>query len=205
MCIVLCLMSYNPLVQTCPDPIELRWLTTPVCGPPAGRDPVERQKIIRDPHLRAQYNANAQLYADALHIEPEFAIAGPRGDLVRREPRPPPTRLAGNRQNTAAEGTRKARAKRIAEHRRTHPAPVTRRELFNTERLQDKTPPVNKLTWCVHERKKTLNLDSVVLPFLVRGVRRYRLKSTCRSCFRAKSTFLSSGDSAPETVHGGRI
>jgi 5-methylcytosine-specific restriction endonuclease McrA len=62
---------------------------------------------------------------------------------------------------------------------------------------------VRTLTYCVHQRKKTGNIDSHVIAFIRKGHRKYRLASICSECKGRKSTFLAGSE--PTSIYGGRL
>ena len=194
----------------------------------------DRAPRIRDRKQAQQYNANQQIYANALAtyaasaatvVQPQF-VQVPAASR-RKKPKPvmavisQPV-LPGNAvlakavrvpgAPTKATIARKAAAARVTEFRRAQPGryAFSRSELANVERLVD--GGVNALTWCPHDKRKTQGYDAVILKVkrVVKmdgtlGVQRWRMASKCRDCHSSRSTLVSAGPNPPATVHGGQL
>ena len=197
----------------------------------------------RAPRVRADeakdYNDNADAYERALA---PYATSARTRTKIRRVPEPAAAPAAGRRgkkkvviavaslpalpgnvtvaqivrkpRKSKAELKRIADARKVAEHRRAHPGPLSYAEKLNADKLVDQG--VSKLTTCFYESRvaghnvKTANYNSKVVAMERRvlkngtlGKQRYRLASLCRTCSRGKNTFLE-GDT-PDTVRGGRV
>lgn len=172
----------------------------------------KRERAAAHKHKKAEYHARLRSFRD---VEAEEKIKRPGSGKFRKNPVVPA--LLEARKNTVALPSYKKRAPgqlrhAIAEYKEdvtgdvipNYQVPLYRKK---AARLTKPPHAVRGATYCVHDKRKTPNLDSTVLPTTrADGRVVYRMASVCGYCGHKKSTFVAGAANArppPKTKFSG--